>query len=298
MRNGTIWKDIDEKKIHAHGGHILKVKDSYYWYGENREDENYINCYRSENLKDWHFCTNLIHTATKCSPLEHTKKASLKNEDGTKINLERPKIIYNKQSKKYILWMHYENGHDYLDAGIAIATSDYPDKNFEFHGYFRPFGYMSRDCTIYQEDDKGYFISAANDNADLHVYSMSDDYLNVSECINQLFIGRYREAPVLFKENSTYYLVTSGCSSWDPNQAMYSTSKDLAGKWTQLKNLGDETTYNSQPAFALKFQDRWWYFGDRWGGDGEKYFQSSYVVYPLELDSDENMQLIKTEEFL
>ena len=84
--------------------------------------------------------------------------------------------------------MHYENGYDYLDAGIAIATSDYPDKNFEFHGYFRPFGYMSRDCTIYQEDDKGYFISAANDNADLHVYSMSDDYLNVSECINQLFI--------------------------------------------------------------------------------------------------------------
>lgn len=28
------------------------------------------------------------------------------------------------------------------------------------------------------------------------------------------------------------------------------------------------------------------YYGDRWGGDGEKYYESGYVIYPLALEGE------------
>lgn len=56
----------------------------------------------------------------------------------------------------------------------------------------------------------------------------------------------------------------------------------MEGRWSRLAEIGDETTYGSQPSFLLQKDGRVLYFGDRWGGDGEKYFTSSYVIYPLE----------------
>ena len=35
-QNGTIWSDTQGNLIQAHGGMILKFKDRYYWYGENK----------------------------------------------------------------------------------------------------------------------------------------------------------------------------------------------------------------------------------------------------------------------
>lgn len=52
-----------------------------------------------------------------------------------------------------------------------------------------------------------------------------------------------------------------------------------------MTEIGDETTYLSQPAFILKVNDCILYYGDRWGGNGEKYFESSYVIYPLVEDN-------------
>ncbi len=55
----------------------------------------------------------------------------------------------------------------------------------------------------------------------------------------------------------------------------------MEGDWSDLIEIGDSTTYQSQPAFLLEKNGRMLYYGDRWGGDGEKYFESSYVIYPL-----------------
>lgn len=34
---GEIWTASDGKHINCHGGGIIKMDDTYYWYGENRE---------------------------------------------------------------------------------------------------------------------------------------------------------------------------------------------------------------------------------------------------------------------
>ena len=34
---GRVWLDTDGTRIPAHGGSIITVGDTFYWYGENKE---------------------------------------------------------------------------------------------------------------------------------------------------------------------------------------------------------------------------------------------------------------------
>ena len=98
IKNGTVWNDTDGNPIHAHGGHILKVADTWYWYGENRLDNLYVSCYASKDLVHWTFRNHVLRTD---SPTEQTRiRADLKltREDGGKVNLERPKVLYNPKT--------------------------------------------------------------------------------------------------------------------------------------------------------------------------------------------------------
>jgi len=283
LKNGTLWLDVDGNPIHAHGGYILFYKGWYYWYGEDRRDRYYVSCYRSENLTDWEFRNHILTIDSKMERCRVRTKLQLQNEDGGKVNLERPKVLYNAQTGKFILWAHFENGKDYSEAAAAIAACDTPDGDFVYHGHFNPYGYMSRDCTLFQDDNgTAYFISTARDNADLHVYRLTDDYMNVEALVHQLWQGEFREAPAVTKIGGTYYMLTSYCTGWAPNQGKYAAASAMEGRWSRLTEIGDATTYGSQPAFILQKDGRVLYFGDRWGGDGENYFSSGYVVYPLE----------------
>lgn len=288
LKNGTLFLDTDGNPIHAHGGCMLFYEGYYYWYGEDRRANYYVSCYRSKNLTDWEFRRHILTTDSKMEEYRVRTVRKLKREDGGKVNLERPKVIYNAKTKKFVLWVHYENGVDYCDAAAAVATCDTPDGDFVYHGHFNPYGYMSRDCTLFQEDDgTAYFISAARDNADLHVYRLTEDYMNVEKLVHRLWQGEYREAPAVAEMNGTYYMLSSFCTGWAPNQAKYASAASMEADFGMLKNISDATTYDSQAAFILKKNNKLLYYGDRWGGDGEKYFESSYVIFPLELQDGE-----------
>lgn len=282
FRNGSLWTDVDGKDIHAHGGYIIRHKGYYYWYGEDRRDHYYVSCYRSANLADWEFCNHILTTGSRMEGYRVRTKLLLRNEDGSKVNLERPKVLYNEKTGRFVLWMHFENGKNYMDAAVGIASCDTPDGDFTYHGHFNPFGYMSRDCTLFQEEDgTAYFISAARDNADLHIYRLSDDYMNVECLVHKLWQGEYREAPAVIRSGEKYYMISSFCTGWAPNQAKYAVADSMEGRWSTLQEIGDETAYQSQAAFLLNVDGRLLYWGDRWGGDGENYFRSGYVVCPL-----------------
>lgn len=284
LKNGTTWQDTDGDPIHAHGGYIILHEGWYYWYGEDRRDRTYVSCYRSRNLADWEFRNHIITMDSKMEPYRVRTTLQLRNIDGGKVNLERPKVLYNEKTRKFVLWAHFENGRNYTEAAAAVATCDTPDGDFVYHGHFNPYGHMSRDCTLFRDDDgTAYFISAARDNADLHVYRLTEDYMNVEALVHQLWQGEFREAPTVIKTGGTYYMLTSYCTSWEPNQCKYAAADSIEGRWSLLTEIGDETTFRSQPAFILQKDGRVLYWGDRWGGDGEKYFASSYVIYPLEL---------------
>lgn len=286
-KNGELWYDINNNPIHAHGGMIIKFDNYYYWYGEDRRENFYVSCYRSKNLVEWEFRNHILTTQSKMSEIRVRTNQMLETEDKQKVNLERPKVIYNKKTKKFVLWIHFENGENYNDAAVALATSDTPDGDFTYHGHFNPYGCMSRDCTLFlDKDETAYFISAARDNADLHVYRLSEDYLNVDRLVHKLWQGEYREAPAVIEKDGEYVMLSSFCTGWDPNQGKYSIAKGIEEDWTDLELIGDETTFNSQPAFLMEYNDQLLYFGDRWRGGGESYFLSGYTVYPLIKEND------------
>ena len=55
--------------------------------------------------------------------------------------------------------------------------------------------------------ETAYFISASRDNADLHMYRLTEDYLNVDCLVHKLWQGEYREAPaVMEREGKILYV--------------------------------------------------------------------------------------------
>ena len=289
FRNGEPWLDTDGNVIHAHGGHMLHHDGWWYWYGENRTENNYVSCYRTKDFKSFEFRGNIITTETPTEGYRVQTDLSLagKNADGTihKVNLERPKVLWCERTKKFVLWCHYENGVDYHDARCAVASSDYPDHGFVYHGSFNPFGDMARDCTLFMDGEDAYFAAASRDNRDLHVWKLMKDFMSVSKLVNNLFQNESREAPAFFKKDGRYYLLTSYCTGWAPNQGKWSSSDSIDGEWEINEKFGDETTFRSQPAFVLEKDGKFIYFADRWGGNGH-YHDSTYVVLEIKVRED------------
>jgi hypothetical protein len=284
--NGTQFPDTSGAAVHAHGGGMLKVGSYYYWFGENRNSDGTfrsVSAYRSTDLKSWEFRANVL---TQSSHAELNV-----------ANIERPKVVYNSSTGQFVMWMHKENGSDYGEARAAVATSSTVDGNYTYRGSFRPLGNMSRDITLFRDDDgTGYMISAANENADLHVYRLTADYLGVSTLVHKLWPGSWREAPALFKRNGVYFLITSGATGWAPNQQKYATATSVAGTWSGLSNFGDNTAYGSQTAYVLPVQGSqatsYLYLGDRWAGAWSQPVNSSeYVWLPLQFPTSTSVTM-------
>jgi hypothetical protein len=137
-------------------------------------------------LQHWEFRNDVLTLDSKFKPTYYRTSPDMDPHQtpdrgyGPGAVIERPKVLYNEASGKYVMWMHWENGQDYKDARCATASCDTIDGDYVYHGSFNPIGYMSRDCTLFQDDDgSAYFISAARDNADLHCYRLSENYLSI-----------------------------------------------------------------------------------------------------------------------
>jgi hypothetical protein len=277
IKNGGFWNDIAGKRIEAHGGGFIRVADTWYWIGEDKSANSgnfkAVNCYASKNLQDWEFKKAIItrNTATALAAADRI--------------IERPKVIYNDTTKKFVMWLHWE-GKSYAEAAAGVFTSDTVDGDYTFVRSFRPNANMSRDDTLFKDDDgKAYFASAANENADLGLYELTDDYLDIRRQLATLWPGSYREAPGIMKAGGRYFLLTSGATGWDSNQAKYSTATSMAGPWSALTNIGDGTTFDTQNAFLIPIQGAsattYIYASDRW--QDPDLVSSKYVWLPLKV---------------
>ncbi|MFG3265257.1 RICIN domain-containing protein [Streptomyces bobili] len=292
VANGTQFTDTSGNPVHAHGGGVLKVGTYYYWFGENRNADNtfrYVDAYRSTDLKNWEFRN---HVLTEASDPELAT-----------ANIERPKVMYNASTGKFVMWMHKENGTDYSEARAAVAVSDTVDGNYAWQGSFRPLGqHMSRDITVYVDTDgAGYMVSAARENYDLQIYRLTADYTGIASLVADPWHGGHREAPALFKRGNVYFMLTSGATGWNPNQQQYATATSLAGPWSAMTNVGDSTTFNSQTAYVLPVQGSsgtsYLYLGDRWGNSfGGTVNDSRYVWLPLTFPTSTSMSMTWSPE--
>ncbi|WP_141503110.1 immunoglobulin-like domain-containing protein [Paenibacillus luteus] len=298
IENGAFWYADNGDKIQAHGGGMIKVGDTFYWFGEDKSTDQAhfynIKVYASKDLKSWTFRNNVL---TQTSRGLDGQPA----QDLADSNIERPKVLYNEKTKKYVLWMHYENGQHYGLARVAVATSDTIDGNYTYIDSFRPnpadpnhegdpeAGKDSRDMTVFKDTDgSAYLFSSSSVNADMILYKLTDDYTGVAAELGKIYSGPYREAPAVVKKGELYYLITSGASGWYPNQAMYSTTKTIAdvSSWTTLKNIGNTSSFYTQSAyiFTVEGTEETSYIlhADRW--NPAKLGDSKYIWLPLTLN--------------
>lgn len=317
--NVGALRDTDGKFLHSHGGHLLHAEDGYYYlYGEYGEfdltgyEGRKVSCYRSRDLTNWENRgvvldvhtpraayvltkhTNPTMERSKQPPVEE-RWAGWADRPEVGATIQRPKILYNARTGKYVLWMHWEDGMGFALSHCAVASSDRPDGPFVYHGSFRPAGCMSRDSTVFQDEDgTAYFISAARDNADFHIYRLTEDYMAIDEYVKCLFPDQYREAPALFKRKGVYFLLSSECMGAEPNQCMYSWTRDLLGRWSSQQPLGTPTTFDTQPAFVMTLnspdETHYFYVGDRWNPT-EFYRNARYIVLPLTFPTDTSLAM-------
>lgn len=295
LNNRGIFADQDGQVIASHGGHILYENGVYYLYGEDRHDGRLVSCYQGQDLQHWAYASCALSVTSPYLSIDiRTHKELIHPSSGKRVNIERPKVLKNPKTGMYVMWMHWENGENYLDARCAIATADQPHGPFTYRGSFNPLGHMSRDCTLFQDDDgTAYFISAARDNADLHIYRLSEDYLSIDEHVKTLFSAQYREAPAVCKRDGIYFLITSYCTGWEPNQGKYAFAESMEGRWSPLMPFGDGMTFDTQPAFLFTIAGSQgstiMYVGDRW--DPTNYHDSRYIFLPLSFPSRTQVSL-------
>lgn len=237
-----VWKDVEGNMINAHGGGLMKYKNKWYWYGEYKTGKTFlpqgatwesyrtdvagVSCYSSTDLLNWTFEGVALKAVTD-NP----------NHDlHPRMVVERPKVIYNKKTKKFVMWIHSDSP-DYSKASAGVATSDTPTGPFTYIGSMRPNDGMSRDQTLFVDDDgTAYQFCSSEDNRTMHINRLTDDYLRPDGTFVRRFENMSREAPAVFKYNGKYYIITSGCTGWDPNQAQLAVADSIMGEWKVLGN--------------------------------------------------------------
>ncbi|MFP5439582.1 MAG: glycoside hydrolase family 43 protein [Bacteroidia bacterium] len=311
FKPGELWKDTDGTHINAHGGGLLYKDGMYYWFGEHKGTTNDarvgVMCYSSKDLYNWK--NEGVAFSVSKDPNSEVTSGSI---------IERPKVIYNARTKKYVMWFHLElKGQGYKAARTAVVTSDKPAGPYVFIRSYRPNvgnwpigfneewkkavpgedtlkwwtpkwraaveqglfvrrdfarGQMARDMQLYVDDDgKAYHIHSSEDNLTLHLSELSADYLDFTGKYITIAPAGHNEAPALFKQDGTYYLITSGCTGWDPNAARSFKSKSIWGPWESLGNpcvgKGAELTFESQSTYILPVagkKDAFIFIADRW----------------------------------
>jgi beta-galactosidase len=298
---GGRWLDMDGQFINAHGAGILFHEGVYYLFGEIKKGptrlvpgqdwEDYrveaggVSCYSSKDLVHWKNEGVALAANTSDSSSDiHTSRV-----------IERPKVIYNEKTKQFVLWMHVDRD-DYSYARAGVAVSDKPQGPYRYIGSVRPNGQMSRDMTVFKDDDDGraYLVYTSENNNTMQVCLLSKDYLSPTAVYNRILVGQRREAPAVFKQDGKYYLITSLCTGWDPNPATYAVADSMMGRWEQRGNpcVGRDanTTFRSQSTFvlaakggaSLPAKSGFIFMADRWNKTDLE--RSGYLWLPLRVE--------------
>ena len=268
FKPGEVWPDDKGVHINAHGGGILRVGDTYYWFGEHKTEGSAgnlaqvgVHCYSSKDLYNWKD-EGIALSVVPDDTTSHIAKGCV---------LERPKVIYNKKTGKFVMWAHVESA-DYSKACAGVAVSDFPNGPFTYLGSFRPNNAMSRDQTVFVDDDgRAYQFYSSENNETMYISLLTDDYLKPSGRFTRNFIKESREAPAVFKHKGKYYMLSSGCTGWDPNVAEIAVADSIMGTWKTIGNPctgpdADKTFYAQstyvQPVIGKKnayiaMFDRW-----------------------------------------
>jgi hypothetical protein len=264
---GAAWDDTSGNALQMHGLGILKVGSTWYAYGEDKAGETSANtsfqaipCYSSTDLQHWTFQGDAL-----------TEQAG--GDLGPDRIVERPKVIYNSSTGKYVMWMHIDDS-SYGDAEAGVAESSTPCGPYTYLGASQPLGFQSRDIGLFQDSNGTAYLLTEDRANGLRIDELSSDYLSVvsenSSIGGSVALLADYEAPAMVKANGIYYLLASHLTGWATNDDVYATATSPAGPWSSFANFAPvgTDTYNTQSANIIPVSGSsgttYIYAGDRW----------------------------------
>lgn len=281
FRPGQVWLDTKGERIQAHGGSVIYLDGTYYFYGENKEKTDGKNgiwhwgvrAYASKDLYNWEDYGLIIPPDTEdpSSPLHPSSM------------MDRPHIIYNSHTKKYVAWLKImeKNG----EQTETVLTADrFLGPYTKVRQGLRPLNMSAGDFDLAVAPDGKAYYYFERVHSETICADLTEDYTDVTGFYSTHFPRPYpphvREATAHFVRKNRHYLVTSGTTGYMPNPSEVAVAETWHGPYTVLGNPhpGDtsNTSYHSQISSVFKVQgkkDLYIACADRWlpGQMNQKY---------------------------
>lgn len=257
FRPGKVWLDTNGNRIQAHGGSVIYVDGTYYFYGENKEKTDGKNgiwhwgvrCYSSKDLYNWTDLGLIIppDLKDKESPL-HPSSC-----------MDRPHIIYNSVTNKFVCWIKImEKSGEQTET---VLTADKITGPYEIvKKRLKPLGMNAGDFDlVLAPDGKGYYYFERV-HSETICADLTPDYTDVTGYYSTHFPHPcppyVREATAHFTYNNKQYLITSGTTAYFPNPSEVAVASSYHGPFKVLgnphRNDTTNTSFHSQISSVFK----------------------------------------------
>lgn len=272
IRPGQTWLDTEGKRIQAHGGSIFYEDGTYYWYGENKEKTDGLNgiwhwgvrCYASKDLYNWEDKGLII------PPEEDDPKSSLHPSS----QMDRPHVIYNKDTGKYVCWLKIMN-KDNTQTETVLTADSFLGPYTKVREGLKPLNMSAGDFDLAVAPDGKAYYFFERVHSETICADLTEDYTDVTGYYSTHFPHPHppfvREATAHFERQGKHYLLTSGTTGYLPNPSEVAVADSWHGPYRVLGNphIADEscTSYHSQISSVFKMpgkKDLYIACADRW----------------------------------
>lgn len=293
--------------VDAHDGEIAYFNGTYYLYGTSygcgfewgHKDAPFcgFEVYSSKDMVTWTDRGQLFDAST---PVWQTRC------NGNTYGCFRPHVIYNKRTRKYILWINvYDN-----QIGYRVFTSKTPvgpfveqaEPKLAVNSDAAVAGLNNGDHDTFVDDDGKAYLAYTDWRAKgaIAIEQLSDDYLTGTGKVIRAVTKENTEAPALFKRKGVYYLIYSdpNCGYCGGTGASYRTAKSPLGPWSEGIQISNNSC-GGQPSFVssikLKSGDVFLFGSDLWNNAAKNESLANYYWAPLKFNEDGSIKPIECE---
>ena len=272
FKPGKIWLDTNGNRIQAHGGSVIFIDDTYYFYGENKEKTDGKNgiwhwgvrCYSSKDLYNWDDLGIII-------PPDTEDESSTLHPSAC---MDRPHIIYNKETKKFVCWLKIMQKDGSQTETVLVADKITGPYTIVRKG-LKPLGMSAGDFDlVVAPDGKGYYYFERV-HSETICADLTADYTDVTGYYSTHFPHPHppyvREATAHFTYNQKQYLITSGTTGYYPNPSEVAVADTFHGPFKVIGNPHvkdrSNTSFHSQISSVFKVESKKNLYiacGDRW----------------------------------
>jgi Cellulose binding domain/Glycosyl hydrolases family 43 len=285
VQNDVFWKDTSGNPIYSQGGGVLKVGNTYYWYGAKYNGAvTYYNNPSAGKNGDVSISAITTYSSTDLVHWKFEGNAMTASDLAGGGWVGRIGVARNPTTGKYVLVTQF-------GSGLLFATSSTPNGHFTRAATQSTIGNvttgMSGDQSVFVDDDGQAYLAFSNKSGRSHLYVARlrpSDFLQVEPAV-QIYSSSAggREGNIMFKHAGTYYFCSSDLHGWNASHTYCITSSKVSSSYSSefvMQGTDADFSHVTQTGLAFAVNGSSGSFvvfgGDRWcdfAGNGIGYNQ-------------------------